>query len=1326
MRAMTVAALLTLSLILPALAPAQQDVAADIREAASQRAWIREYLRLYDELLSMQAAVGGITGEQADAQLAAAGRELHEQGFYDQDMDALVAQLRAAAGDFLASIEYEVANSTAWPSDLPAESYRSLSTRMLSYVRSELERALARGADPAAALRGATLVLAFTRGHAILPPELDFFAGVTDRAAGAMPGIELMPIEGGRPPSVAAPGPRINPTVPVVPTGGGAGGGAGRPGTPIRVILRGGTVEGSARLIGRGSTDLVGRTTRPRGDGQPDTEIELRLLAPGFVVEAIEVRHDASGEGGFVGRVADRLRRTWSTRAGTESPVVGVVSNRNLLNRANGRLDGITLVELSELDLFIQDDGQLEASATPATVTVIFRGGEQATFPILSGAAGPVLTGGGRTTPTGGGQAPPVIVSGIPPRTPGRPPTVTPPTGMPPITVPAGGGVTPGDANTTWGTNATSRRGQGGQLFSYACPRGGSAGSVWGTDVYTDDSSVCTAAVHAGLITFAGGGTVTIQIRPGQSGYAGSTRNGVQSATYPAWAGSFAFVGAGGAAPTTTTFAGSIQTGRASYAQGETITVTFAGFPGTNDWIALAPAGAAAESYGEWKWTDRRTSGTLTFTAPAPGSYELRVFLDWSNGGYNVRATRPFTVGAAAPTVRVGGFRAAQWIGMDRDVVSNGGSAAPDGSPDGQFVIQLRLDGVQQDRDMLIPLEVRSIALYSADAGGNPAGGHAWHTQNAGNWVLGVVHGGRQLNAGHVSTLGAFTGMQLAELFDLYAGNSGYFNPGQYFLIEVDAGGAQPLRQLVQIPASFVPPTGGQPPAGGGGVTPGATRTDWTTTATDHRAQIGQRFRYDCPPNGAAGRGPWGTDLYTDDSSVCTAAVHAGLITFASGGTVVIEMRANPGRYTGSARYGVQSADYGSWDHAFAFVGAGGAVPPPTTTFAGTIQTDRASYAAGETITVSFSGFPGTNDWIALAAAGAAAESYGEWHWTDQRTSGTMTFTAPAAGSYELRAFLDWSNGGYNVRATRPITVGGGVPQDIMVAYDAAWVGMDADAVSQGATAAPDGSADAHFSLFVDINMPYEIRYIAVYSSDDQGNPAGGQVWHTQNSGYWVLGVATQGTMLNAGHVASLGTHQGQRRFELFAGNSGYFNPGQNFVVEVDVGLSEPLRRVVVVSGGGAAAGGGAVAGGGAAAGGRNAALNRPTAQSSLSEWSHDNDAGGAVDGQKTGSYGFHTQNEPNPWWMVDLGGVIPLRQIRVFNRLDCCPERANTLQIYLSPDNTNWQLVYAHPGTPFGGSDGHPLVVDLRGHSGRYVMLRLAETTYLHLDEVEIDHDLP
>lgn len=95
----------------------------------------------------------------------------------------------------------------------------------------------------------------------------------------------------------------------------------------------------------------------------------------------------------------------------------------------------------------------------------------------------------------------------------------------------------------TWTTQADTYRGKNGQRFTYYFPPGGTAsGRLWGTDVYTDDSSIGTAAVHAGLITFQNGGTVTIEIRAGQPAYQASTRNGITSSSYGSWSGSFVFV----------------------------------------------------------------------------------------------------------------------------------------------------------------------------------------------------------------------------------------------------------------------------------------------------------------------------------------------------------------------------------------------------------------------------------------------------------------------------------------------------------------------------------------------------------------------------------------------------------------------------------------------------------------------------------------------------------------------------------------------------------------------------------------------------------------
>ena len=95
-----------------------------------------------------------------------------------------------------------------------------------------------------------------------------------------------------------------------------------------------------------------------------------------------------------------------------------------------------------------------------------------------------------------------------------------------------------------WNTNATAFRGRNGERFTWDCPSYGTAASIYGTDLYTDDSSVCTAAVHAGVISLAGGGSVTIEIRPDAGSYAATTRNRITSNAYGPWVGAYAIVAA--------------------------------------------------------------------------------------------------------------------------------------------------------------------------------------------------------------------------------------------------------------------------------------------------------------------------------------------------------------------------------------------------------------------------------------------------------------------------------------------------------------------------------------------------------------------------------------------------------------------------------------------------------------------------------------------------------------------------------------------------------------------------------------------------------------
>jgi len=67
------------------------------------------------------------------------------------------------------------------------------------------------------------------------------------------------------------------------------------------------------------------------------------------------------------------------------------------------------------------------------------------------------------------------------------------------------------------------------------------SGAVWGSHPYTQDSSLCAAAVHAGVITKADGGSITAKASPGCSKYSGSPQNGVTTSSWGPYDTSFHF-----------------------------------------------------------------------------------------------------------------------------------------------------------------------------------------------------------------------------------------------------------------------------------------------------------------------------------------------------------------------------------------------------------------------------------------------------------------------------------------------------------------------------------------------------------------------------------------------------------------------------------------------------------------------------------------------------------------------------------------------------------------------------------------------------------------
>jgi FkbM family methyltransferase len=132
-----------------------------------------------------------------------------------------------------------------------------------------------------------------------------------------------------------------------------------------------------------------------------------------------------------------------------------------------------------------------------------------------------------------------------------------------------------------------------------------------------------------------------------------------------------------------------------------------------------------------------------------------------------------------------------------------------------------------------------------------------------------------------------------------------------------------------------------------------------------------------------------------------------------------------------------------------------------------------------------------------------------------------------------------------------------------------------------------------------------------------------------------------------------------------------------------------------------------------------NVAPGKQCRQSSLSQWSDENGANGAVilSGR---DFGFHTALEQDPWWMIDLGEVLKVDLIRIGNR-DGARERAFKLFVEVSDDEHSWVNIHENNGWYFGALGDRPLCIRPGKEHFRYLRIGLRGKQYLHLQSVEI-----
>lgn len=77
------------------------------------------------------------------------------------------------------------------------------------------------------------------------------------------------------------------------------------------------------------------------------------------------------------------------------------------------------------------------------------------------------------------------------------------------------------------------------ETFAFRVTGAVAGGSIWGTDIYTTDSMLAMAAVHAGVLKAGETGVVRLKILPSPASFAGTVRNGVATSNFGRYSGAY-------------------------------------------------------------------------------------------------------------------------------------------------------------------------------------------------------------------------------------------------------------------------------------------------------------------------------------------------------------------------------------------------------------------------------------------------------------------------------------------------------------------------------------------------------------------------------------------------------------------------------------------------------------------------------------------------------------------------------------------------------------------------------------------------------------------
>lgn len=129
-----------------------------------------------------------------------------------------------------------------------------------------------------------------------------------------------------------------------------------------------------------------------------------------------------------------------------------------------------------------------------------------------------------------------------------------------------------------------------------------------------------------------------------------------------------------------------------------------------------------------------------------------------------------------------------------------------------------------------------------------------------------------------------------------------------------------------------------------------------------------------------------------------------------------------------------------------------------------------------------------------------------------------------------------------------------------------------------------------------------------------------------------------------------------------------------------------------------------------------NIALNSTVSFSSKSKWSYDDDQREILTAEHDRDFSFHTNNERNPWVLLDLNNIYIIHSICIYNRRNL-QNRANKIKVEISLDNHEFEII--HSGFVYFSDKIEFNLNNLK--KCRYVKISLDDVEFLHLRKIEV-----